>query len=382
MELKAKHRAAFGLGAVGKDIVYMLISSYLLYYYNAVLGMSSVFIGTMMMAARIFDAFNDPLMGIVVAKTRTRWGRFRPWILAGTVLNAVTIYALYATPETMTGNAQRIWLTVFYFAWGITYTLMDIPFWSMIPAITKPGKDREGLSSLARSCSGIGDAIPTVLTMVVSVLLVYTSLNIVGNLILYFFQYDVGNTDAYSVFVAVCFAAQVIAMMSFPLLRRGLSKNRLFTAGFLVQILGFLIILVMSYTDLYHTCGWMVLCVPGALIYAGFGILNVLLTVFLSDTVDYGEYRYGNRDESVIFSMQTFTVKLGSGLAIFIAGIVLDLIHLETEAAAQSRDTLMGLRLWMTIPSVILLMLGIFVYKRFYRLDDQTLEEIIGTRGV
>lgn len=453
MELKAKHRAAFGLGAVGKDIVYMLISSYLLYYYNAVLGMSSVFIGTMMMAARIFDAFNDPLMGIVVAKTRTRWGRFRPWILAGTVLNAVTIYALYATPETMTGNAQRIWLTVFYFAWGITYTLMDIPFWSMIPAITKPGKDREGLSSLARSCSGIGDAIPTVLTMVVvpvlsgssviadyrigfrwwaliiavffviselicvlvvpervddarmeapgigamfsslikndqamtmvvSVLLVYTSLNIVGNLILYFFQYDVGNTDAYSVFVAVCFAAQVIAMMSFPLLRRGLSKNRLFTAGFLVQILGFLIILVMSYTDLYHTCGWMVLCVPGALIYAGFGILNVLLTVFLSDTVDYGEYRYGNRDESVIFSMQTFTVKLGSGLAIFIAGIVLDLIHLETEAAAQSRDTLMGLRLWMTIPSVILLMLGIFVYKRFYRLDDQTLEEITGTRGV
>ena len=58
--------------------------------------MSSVFIGTVMMAARIFDAFNDPLMGNIVAKTRTRGGRFRPWIFAGTVLNAVTIYALYA----------------------------------------------------------------------------------------------------------------------------------------------------------------------------------------------------------------------------------------------------------------------------------------------
>ena len=95
MKLKTGQKCAFGFGAFGKDIVYMLISSYLLYYYNVVLGMSSVFIGTVMMAARIFDAFNDPVMGIIVAKTRTRWGRFRPWIFAGTVLNAVTIYALY-----------------------------------------------------------------------------------------------------------------------------------------------------------------------------------------------------------------------------------------------------------------------------------------------
>lgn len=86
MKLKTGQKCAFGFGAFGKDIVYMLISSYLLYYYNVVLGMSSVFIGTVMMAARIFDAFNDPVMGIIVAKTRTRWGRFRPWIFAGTVL--------------------------------------------------------------------------------------------------------------------------------------------------------------------------------------------------------------------------------------------------------------------------------------------------------
>ena len=76
MKLKTGQKCAFGFGAFGKDIVYMLISSYLLYYYNVVLGMSSVFIGTVMMAARIFDAFNDPVMGIIVAKTRTRWGRF------------------------------------------------------------------------------------------------------------------------------------------------------------------------------------------------------------------------------------------------------------------------------------------------------------------
>jgi len=167
MQLTFKNKFGFALGAVGKDIVYMLISSYLLYYYNAVLGISSAFIGSVLMLARIFDALNDPIMGIIVAKTKTKFGRFRPWILAGTVLNAVTIYALFATPEGMQKSGVQIWLAVFYLLWGITYTMMDIPFWSLIPAVTEPGQQRESLSSLTRSFSGIGDAIPTILTMIV-----------------------------------------------------------------------------------------------------------------------------------------------------------------------------------------------------------------------
>ena len=447
MHLQAKHKAAFGLGAVGKDIVYMLVASYLLYYYNVVLGVNAAVIGAVMMAARVFDAFNDPLMGIVVAKTKTRWGRFRPWIFCGTLLNALTVYALFGAPSSMGEGGLKIWLTVFYFAWGITYTLMDIPFWSMIPAITEPGKEREGLSSLARSCSGIGDAIPTVLTMVivpilsgsaviadyrigfkywalliavffvisetvcvmtvkekpsdeemaspgvmemfrsllrndqamtmvVSVILVYTAINIVGNLILYFFQFDVGNVDAYSVFVAVCFGTQVMVMMCFPLLRKFASKNQLFIAGFIIQIFGFLVILAMAFTGLYKTTGWAVLMIPGVLVYVGYGTLNVLLTIFLSDTVDYGEYRYGSRDESIIFSMQTFSVKLASGLAVFIAGIVIDLIHLDTALEAQTASTLMGLRLWMVFPPILLLIGGILVYIKLYKLDDKKMSEI------
>jgi melibiose permease len=447
MELKVRQKAAFGFGAFGKDVVYMLIATYLLYYYNVVLGMNSVFIGTIMMAARIFDAFNDPLMGIIVAKTETRWGRFRPWILAGTVLNAVTIYALYATPASMAESGQRVWLTVFYFAWGITYTLMDIPFWSMIPAITEPGKDREQLTSLARTCSGIGDAIPTVLTMtvvpilsastvvadyrigfkwwaliiavvfvisevvcvmsvpekpieqdmpttkvsemfkslfrndqamtvVVSIILVYTSLNICGNLVLYFFQFDVGNEGAYSAFAAVAFGAQVFTMMIIPLLRKKFSKAQLFLAGFIIQIAGFVVILIMAYTNLYTPEKWQILCIPGVLIYVGYGMLNVIMTIFLSDSVDYGEIKNGTRDESVIFSMQTFTVKLASGIAVFLAGLVVDWIHLDVEAASQSAATLQGLRMWMTIPSVLLLICGIIVFKKCYKLSDEKMKEI------
>ena len=89
MELTLKQKTAFGIGAVGKDMVYALSASYVMYYYQDVLRLSASFVGVVLMAARFFDAFNDPFMGVLVAKTRTRWGRFRPWIFSGTLLNAL-----------------------------------------------------------------------------------------------------------------------------------------------------------------------------------------------------------------------------------------------------------------------------------------------------
>lgn len=446
MNLTLRNKAAFGFGAFGKDIVYMLVSGYLMYYYNVVLGMSSVFIGSVLMGARIFDALNDPIMGIIVAKTKTRWGRFRPWILTGTVLNSVTIYALFAVPVSMGDSGMRVYLAVIYVLWGVTYTLMDIPFWSMIPAITKPGKDREKLSSLARSCSGIGDAVPMVLTMavvpiisgstvladyrigfrwwalliavvfvisevvfvfnvpekqieevktvrigqmikalflngqamtvVVSVILVYTAYNILSNMLLYFFQFDIGDTDLYNIFVGIGFLAQIIGMMLVPAMRRKIEKRKLYILGLIIQAIGFSILLFMAVTDLYHAAGFGILCIPGVLMTFGFGILNVMLTVFLSDTVDYGEAKNGHREESVIFSMQTFTVKLASGIAIFLVGLAIDAIHLDLNAEVQALSTLTGMRLFMTVPSLIFIIAALIVFIRFYRLDDRKMEEV------
>ena len=145
MELTLKQKTAFGIGAVGKDMVYALSASYVMYYYQDVLGLSASFVGVVLMAARFFDAFNDPFMGVLVAKTRTRWGRFRPWIFSGTLLNALVLYALFAAPV-LDEAALMIYFCVVYILWGVTYTMMDIPYWSMIPAVTRTPKDRENLS--------------------------------------------------------------------------------------------------------------------------------------------------------------------------------------------------------------------------------------------
>ena len=121
--------------------------------------------GIILMAARVFDAFNDPIMGVVVAKTRTKWGKFRPWLFIGTLTNAVILYLMFAAPPKLDGNGLVAYAAVTYILWGVTYTMMDIPYWSMIPAFTEGGKEREGLSTLARSCAGVGSAIVTIITM-------------------------------------------------------------------------------------------------------------------------------------------------------------------------------------------------------------------------
>ena len=111
MKLTKAQTAAFGIGAVGKDMVYALSASYVMYYYQDILGLPATFVVLILMIARVFDAINDPFMGILVAKTRTRWGRFRPWLFSGTVLNAVVLYALFSAPD-MNGTGLMVYFGI------------------------------------------------------------------------------------------------------------------------------------------------------------------------------------------------------------------------------------------------------------------------------
>mgnify|MGYP000054968770 CR=1 FL=1 len=162
LTLKTENRVRHWCRGQGYGIC--LSASYVMYYYQDVLGLSASFVGLVLMAARFFDAFNDPFMGVLVAKTRTRWGRFRPWIFSGTLLNALVLYALFAAPV-LDEAALMVYFSVMYILWGVTYTMMDIPYWSMIPAVTRTPKDRENLSMVGRTCAGVGSALIAMFTM-------------------------------------------------------------------------------------------------------------------------------------------------------------------------------------------------------------------------
>ena len=447
-EFGKKQFAAYGLGAVGKDMVYALSASYIMYYYQDILGLSATFVGFILMIARVFDAANDPFMGVVVAKTNSRWGKFRPWLFTGTILNAFVLYALFAAPA-VSGKALMIYFAVMYILWGMTYTMMDIPFWSMIPAVTSTTKDRENLSVVGRTSAGVGYALINVFTVmavsklgsgiertgfrlfaliiailfvvfilftcftiheqkvenmqttsvkemfkalfnndqaivtVVTIVLINSALYITSNLLIYFFKYDIGGTawkDAYTLFTSVGGISQILGMMFvYPILRSKLSNTTIFKLSLCLAIFGYVFLLALCL--LGYSSVLTMLMVPGVMIFVANGILTVLTTVFLANTVDYGEVKTGHREESVICSMQTFGVKAASGLAVFITGVSLDLIGLTSkdglgEGIPTFGSPLLGLRLLMTILPIIGLVLALVLFTRKFILTDIKAEQI------
>ena len=142
-------RISYGIGAFGKDLVYAIVATFYMFYLTDICKISPIFVGNLFLVARIFDAVNDPIMGLIVDNTHTRWGKFRPWILLGTLLNAIVLFFLFFNPGLDAGQ-QLAYIAVTYILWGVTYTLMDIPYWSMVPALTDDEKERDTISVIPR----------------------------------------------------------------------------------------------------------------------------------------------------------------------------------------------------------------------------------------
>ncbi|MBR4703723.1 MAG: MFS transporter [Oscillospiraceae bacterium] len=464
-KLSAKAKLSYALGAVGKDMVYMLSASYVLYYFQDLLGVNAIAMGVILMAARVFDAFNDPIMGVIVARTRTRWGKFRPWLLIGTLTNAVVLFLMFAAPPKLNAGGLVAYAAVFYILWGVTYTMMDIPYWSMIPAFTQGGREREGLTTLARTSAGVGSAIVTVFTMMlvpllgsalapqdagarmieivgfkwfslivavlfviftvltcvnvkekstagmetvsvgqmfkalvqndqamtvtITIVLINASIYITSNLVIYFFKYDFGTTgwnDAYVLFNMFGGAIQVLSMMIlYPLLRRKLNSIQIFYLCLGMAVAGYAVLLILAFTSMTVVY---LLFIPAFFIFAANGMLSVLTTVFLANTVDYGELKNKRRDESVIFSMQTFVVKLASGIAALVASVCLSINHLQSGTEVSEADKLVdwslgvsqsakaGLRFTMAVIPILGLLAAFIWFRKRYLLTDAKVAEI------
>lgn len=157
-QVTRKAKYSFGIGAFGKDLVVGLTGTFLMFYFTDVLGVAASFVGTLFFVARIWDAINDPVMGMIVDKTKTKWGKFRPWLVIGTIINAVITIILFSDFG-LSGTSLYIYVSVFYILWGMTYTMMDVPYWSWLPNLTNDPTEREEVSIIPRVFASLANMI-------------------------------------------------------------------------------------------------------------------------------------------------------------------------------------------------------------------------------
>lgn len=163
-ERTKKNLMYFPLGTVGRDGIYSLINSYLLTFVlftHSLNGAQIAAITGIMIAARVFDALNDPVMGNIIERTRSKFGKFKPWLAIGGLSTSVVIYLLFNV------NLQGwnfVWFfALMYFAFSITYTMSDISYWGMIPALGSDANVRNQFTSRTTLFAGIGGTLASIL---------------------------------------------------------------------------------------------------------------------------------------------------------------------------------------------------------------------------
>ena len=445
MGLSFKEKYSFGIGALGKDLCYAIVSSYLMIYFTDSIGLAPAFVGSLFLVARLWDAVNDPAMGMIVDNTKTKWGKFRPWILIGTLINAVILVFLFKRPEGLEGTSLYAYYSVMYILWGMTYTIMDIPYWSMLPSLSKTNEERAQMSVIPRifaSCAWLimgafGLSIVNTLgngnqtkgygafAIIISVIFVITSIitvvnvkdsscnateinkkaektglkkafklikendqlmvfigvvlayNLVaqlsGGMSIYYFKYVVGNENMYQVFTAFAGLAEISALMLFPMLSKRMSKKGVFRLACYLPAVGLIILL---FAGIFVPGNAAIIALSGIIVKLGSGFSLGATTVMIADVIDYGEVRFGSRNESIIASFQTLLVKTASAVSGWLIGVGLTIVGYVPNIT-QTAGTILGMRILMVaVPSIITL-LGFFIYVKGYKLHGEYQEKIM-----
>ena len=163
-KLRKRNMIMYPLGTVGRDMVYCLVTNYLLTYILFTKGLTTAQLGAVtaiMVAARVFDALNDPVMGNIIENTRSKWGKFKPWLVVGILLTSVVVYMVFSTD--LKGWSFIVLFGVFYFGFSIAYTMHDISYWGMVPALGSDAGARDQFTSRATLFAGVGGTLASIL---------------------------------------------------------------------------------------------------------------------------------------------------------------------------------------------------------------------------
>ena len=145
--LSFPRKLGYGLGSSASNFTWQMVSFYLLFFYTDVFGITAAVAGTILLVARVFDGLNDPVVGYIVDRTRSRWGRFRPYLLFGSVPIALLLVLTFSSPEFSAGG-KIAYAAATYILLGVAYTFLTVPHSALMASVTQDTNERSSLASL------------------------------------------------------------------------------------------------------------------------------------------------------------------------------------------------------------------------------------------
>ncbi|WP_210769197.1 glycoside-pentoside-hexuronide (GPH):cation symporter [Occultella kanbiaonis] len=441
--LRRRNVWGFGLGTLGRDMVAAMVTLFLLVYLTEVVQVPNQTLGAItvvLVLMRLFDAVNDPVMGFIVDNTRSRWGKFKPWIAIGALAWAAATVLMFSDWG-VEGTAFVVVFVGVYLVWEVAYTVNDISYYGMLPSLSRDQGERERIGVVARVCANVGlfalvvalvpvtaalegalgsaqrawfvlavvlvvvmlafQAITLVATrqrvavetisptplrellgviarndqllwVTLAMVVFMTGYTVTTSLGLYYFTYIFGDAGMYSVFAAILGVTQILGLLVFPLVSARLSRRRVHLVATSLCVAGYAVFLLADSTMVG-------IGVAGVLLFGGQAFIQLLMMMFIADSVEYGQWKLGRRNESVTFSLQPFIYKASSALGAGVVGLTLILSGVneaDTPAdvpaggAALFKVAMMGLPMLLVIVSWLVL-------SRRYRLDEATYAGIV-----
>jgi len=435
----------FGLGTIGRDMVYSLISMFLIVYLTEVLTLSTstfAWVTSIIVFARVFDAINDPIMGNIVDNTRSKFGKFKPWIAIGAISSGILTVLLF-TDFGLDGAPFIVLFALIYLSWGIAFTANDISYWSMLPSLTIDQKQRENMGAFARICANIGlfgvvvgivpitDALEqatgsmtqayfifvliAVVIMILGqaitvfgvkepkamftkrqstplrelfgviykndqllVLAISMTVFMIGYVTtttfgLYYFIYAFKDEGMYTAFAGVLGISQLSALALFPVFSKRFSRAQLYKFGTILVLLGYVIFFLAPMNML-------VIGPAGMLLFVGQAFIQLLMLMFLADSIEYGQWKLGRRNESITFSIQPFINKMGGAIATGIVAFVLIISGIKeagNNVDAVTPEGILILKSAMLLLPLALIIISYVIYKWKYKIDETFFAKII-----
>lgn len=441
--LTGMQKFSFGFGAMGKDAIFNIVGVFLMFYITDIVGLSPAFVGVMLFVARIWDAINDPIMGVIVDNTSNRLGKFKTWLVIGTIVNAIVTILLFTNFD-LPQTAMYVYVSIIYIAWGMTYTMMDIPYWSWLPNLTHNPREREEVSVIPRFFASLaafvvgtfglffihklGDTFGKgsdsigifIFAIICSAVFIFTIgvtvwkvpedkemeqqtgikvnfkdigrilfknkelLAIMGVLltfnlclqtlngsIIYYFKYVVNAEHLFAIFNAMILC-EMFGLLMLPRYIKWVGRTKAFNTAIILIIVGLLFILISGFVAPQSV---VTVIVGAGLLRIGSGFMIGITTVSLADVIDYGEVKFGQRNESVITSTNTFLTKTSQAVAALIVGLGLSILG-YTPNEAQTALTINGLRILIIVLPIIFVILAAFLYHKAFHLKGDFLTDI------